>query len=104
MHLPLHVSLPALLLLCAFLLLPPSAADKSPVRAPLDAEINNKRIVNGQEPIDFSSSNYPLHELGFPVGAGAPKLPIPELFPGEALVRSSSNSTLHLPLFSHATN
>mmetsp|Transcript_7459 Transcript_7459/g.15500 ORF Transcript_7459/g.15500 Transcript_7459/m.15500 type:complete len:814 (-) Transcript_7459:52-2493(-) len=81
MHLPLHVSLPALLLLCAFLLLPPSAADKSPERAPLDAEINNKRIVNGQEPIDFSSSNYPLHELGFPVGAGAPKLPIPELFP-----------------------
>ena len=82
MHLPLHISLPVLLLLCAFLLLPSSAAkDKAPVRGP--AQVNQQRIVNGQAPIDFSSSDYPLHELGFPDGAPAPKLPTPDLYPGE---------------------
>lgn len=54
-------------------------------RQPVDihstvTSVNSARIVNGQQPIDFSSPNYPLHELGF-AGASAPKLPTPEIFP-----------------------
>lgn len=44
-------------------------------------QVNYFRVVNGQAPIDFTSPDYPLEELGHPVGDPPPKLPVPEIYP-----------------------
>jgi len=69
------------LMVTLLLILPTSTLSRRPSPNPAE-EANNLRIVNGQDPIDFSSPSYPLEELGFPSGATPTKLPTPEVYPG----------------------